>query len=128
MEEILTRYPHIFITILCNLDSKTMANCRLVNKVFQHCIDNERLLWIRIIERYFGDQIEYHDTWKKILDKATFNITKRIGLAVLKFFQKLSKYNRRPHNRWTLLHVVAEQGSLDLCKYVEGESKKWGIN
>ena len=87
MEEILTRYPQIFTSILCNLDSKTMANCRLVNKVFQHCIDNERLLWIRIIERYFGDQIEYHDTWKKILDKATFNITKRIGLAVLKFFQ-----------------------------------------
>ena len=87
MEEILTRYPHIFMSILCNLDSKTLANCRLVNKIFKHCIDNERLLWIRIIERYFGDQIEYHDTWKKVLDKATFNITKRIGLAVLKFFQ-----------------------------------------
>ena len=77
MEEILKRYPHISMKIFCNLDSKTLANCRLVNKIFQHCIDNDRLLWIRIIDRYFGDQIEYHDTWKKVLDKATFNITKR---------------------------------------------------
>ena len=92
MDNICTRFPHIILDIFKNLDSATLANCRLVNKNWLKSIDSDILIWIRIIEKYFGHSNQYQDTWKYLLEDATFNITKKLAIAVHQFFLKLSKH------------------------------------
>ena len=84
MDNICTRFPHIILDIFKNLDSATLVNCRLVNKNWLKSIDSDILIWIRIIEKYFGHSNQYQDAWKYLLEDATFNI--------YQFFLKLSKH------------------------------------
>ena len=92
MDNICTRFPHIILDIFKNLDSATLANCRLVNKNWRKSIDSDILIWNRIIKKYFGHSNQYQDTWKYLLEDATFNITKKLAIAVHQFFLKLSKH------------------------------------
>ena len=118
MEELCIRIPHIFTIIFDYLDDQTFVNCRLVNKSWRDCIDMHKFSWIRIIQKYYGDINTYPDTWKKVLEKSTVDITKKLAIAVHNFFLNLLKYSLKPHKRWEPLHIAAEQGHLDLCKYI----------
>ena len=87
MDDICCRFPEICSIIFGFLDNKTLVRCRLVNNNWKSCVDNLKILWIKIIQKYFGDPNKYPDTWKKVLDKTPFPIIKKLGLAVVYFFQ-----------------------------------------
>ena len=54
MEELCLRFPHICVMIFDSLDDQTLVKCRLVSKLWKSCIDAEKFLWSRIIEKYIG--------------------------------------------------------------------------
>ena len=49
MENILCTFPHIFQQILDELDLKSLAGCRLVEKSWLYFVDNSKSNWIRMI-------------------------------------------------------------------------------
>ena len=59
-----------------------MANCRLVNKTWQDCIENDKTIWHRIIAKKLIYEAN-SDSWKHVLDKIPFEIVKEIGEGVI---------------------------------------------
>ena len=54
MDNLGLRFPRIFGTVLGFLDDRSFVNCRLVNKTWRDCVDNDRTnpdrtIWHRII-------------------------------------------------------------------------------
>ena len=56
MENILCTFPHIFQQILDELDLKSLADCRLVEKSWLYFVDNSKSNWIRMIKELTEDQ------------------------------------------------------------------------
>ena len=56
MENILCPFPHIFQQILDELDLKSLADCRLVEKSWLYFVDNSKSNWIRMIKELTEDQ------------------------------------------------------------------------
>ena len=54
MDEVCLRFPHICVMIFDTLDDQTLVKCRLVSKHWKSCIDAEKFLWSRIIQKYIG--------------------------------------------------------------------------
>ena len=52
MEEILTRFPHLGENILKELDSKSLINCKEVDRTFKNFMKVERKSYLRIIQWY----------------------------------------------------------------------------
>ena len=74
MDDICCRFPEICEIIFVNLNNKSLTRCRLVNKNWKSGVDRQNILWIRIIEKYFGCLEKYPDTWKKVLVKTSVPI------------------------------------------------------
>ena len=45
-----SRYPHITKKIFEKMDKESLKNSRLVSKSWQNCIDNQNILWVKILE------------------------------------------------------------------------------
>ena len=56
MENILCTFPHIFQQILDELDLKSLADCRLVEKSWLYFVDNSKSNWIRMIKALTENQ------------------------------------------------------------------------
>ena len=50
------RFPHIAEQIFKQLDEKSLKNSREVAKLWQECIDERNLLWIKIVEDIGGNK------------------------------------------------------------------------
>ena len=60
MEEALIRFPHIGDQILQQLNNEDYTNCRGISETFKSFIDNQKLLHVRIIEKYINST----DDWQ----------------------------------------------------------------
>ena len=102
MEELYPGYPEISELIYVNLDNKSLVYCRLVCKNLKNSIDNGKILWRRMLEKY----IENLDTesWKKVLDKIPLEIVKDMATATVlynTFMQNAVEFPENilhPHN------------------------------
>ena len=56
MENIMCKFPHLFQLILNELDVRSFADCRLVEKSWLSFINNEKSTWIRVIKTLIEDQ------------------------------------------------------------------------
>merc|ERR1719273_1794990 len=54
MEEFFLRFPHICLMIFDTLDNQTLVKCRLVSKKWKSCIDGEKIVWLRMIQKFIG--------------------------------------------------------------------------
>ena len=52
MEEILKRFPHLGENILKELNSKSLINCKEVDRTFKNFMKDERKSYFRVIQRY----------------------------------------------------------------------------
>ena len=127
MDEIMIRFPVLFQAILKELDNKSMKKCRKVNKEWQNFIDNERFLLFRKIQKYHSSMEEFYEQWKKVTQNASKEIIRELSVAVHNFFEDtpiyyslgspIRKINKKK-DQWSPLHITAEQGNLELSKYI----------
>ena len=125
IDEIMIRFPILFQVILNELDNKSLTKCRKVNKEWQIFIDNERFVLFRKLQKYHENMKEFVDQWKKVTRNASKETIGELSVAVNKFFEvKPACYSFHGHKRkrkeeqWSPLHITAEQGHLELSKYV----------
>ena len=113
------RYPHILFNIVGYLDNKSLTNCKLVNKTWRHCIDNNITIWRRIIAKMSINE-ENSNKWKHLLDKIPFDIIKEIGAGLIKFLSDIENENDRSYNflKHSPLHTTAALGLLKASKYI----------
>ena len=112
---VIVRFPDIAEMIFCQLDNYSMANCRKVTDSWSAFIDNQKLPWIRKIQKYAGSLHGFHDQWLQIIARTPIKMVKKIAVNVEDFFKANPK---RKEHQWHPHFIAADQGCLDLYKYI----------
>ena len=125
IDEIMIRFPILFQGILNELDNKSLTKCRRINKEWQTFIDNERFVSFRKIQKYHSNMEEFFEQWKKVTQNASKETIGELSVVVHNFFEYApacySFYwhkRKRKEEQWSPLHITAEQGHLELSKYI----------
>merc|ERR1711997_951645 len=84
MENLCLKFPYLCSIIFANLDNKSLVQCRLVNKSWKKLIDNEKILWKRILKKYITNLTS--KCWYEILVKIPVDIIREIATAVNQTF------------------------------------------
>ena len=130
IDEIMIRFPILFQGILNELDNKSLAKCRKINKNCQNFIDNERFVLFRKLQKYHSNMEEFFEQWKKVTQNASKETIRELSVIVYNFFEDTPIYNslgsptkqireiNKKKDQWSPLHITAEQGNLELSKYI----------
>ena len=144
MEDLINRIPLVASFVFDELDNQSLLKCTEISKELNNSIKNEKLFWLRIIQKYgqnLGTPLHQVDEkesspdwngakrlplpkpWKKTVDNSPLQFVRELAEATEKFFRKRSS---RLAKQWHPLFILADQGLLDLLKYVC--EKNWEIN
>lgn len=115
IDTMFSRFPIVAQDIFKELDNKSLINCRNVSFSWQSFIDNQKLIWIRRIQKSNGSKNEFHMQWKHIIRNTPINRIKELSTAVLQFFEEDISRRKMPHSP---LHVTADRGLLKLSKFI----------
>ena len=95
--------------LLDMLDNTTLLSCKEANRELNNFIQNEKLVWHRIIRLHKGNIIGFEDSWKKTIEKDSVDNIKQLAITTQNFF----KLNSRFTNHWHPLFIaIAEHGFL----------------
>ena len=114
MDELLRRFPDVAQNIFKQLDDKSLANCRKVNKFWSNFIDTSSLLWRRRIQKYSKNQTEFQDDWKLVTTKVSFEKVKELAQTVEEFY----KFVREKGKQHSPLHIGAAMGNISIFEYI----------
>ena len=118
IDVMIARFPHLVTNIFKELDDQTLTTCRNVSRLCCDYLDSEKLLWVRIIQSYrnFTGTLSSH--WNKVLKNTSAELVKELSISTQQFFKET-----RTDICWTWMQVIAEQGNLELCKYIFEKNK-----
>ena len=111
MEEIVIRFPVIAQQILEQLDNQNLTKCRTVDKILCSSIDENRLIWTRMIKNYIKGTGKFRKSWKLVMKKVPVKYLEDLALTTQKIGTVLG-YQYAPQ------HIVAACGSLSLYKFI----------
>ena len=85
MNEVLTRFPHVGEQIFANLDDQNLAKCREICDPWMTFLDNEKLIWTRIIM----SQIEATNSWnwQKFFSSTSISIVYNMAMRMQHFYK-----------------------------------------
>ena len=109
MEEIFSRFPHIGEKIMDQLDNANLTDCRLVDGFWRNFIDNQKLLWMRII--YKSLSMGPNHEWQEISRKLNFEMVKILGKTANQFRKDIGEYE--DYNK-TPLVIAAISGNTEI--------------
>ena len=114
MEEIVVQFPHLAQNIFKNLDLTDLNNCLLVSKKWYNFIKNEKDLCIKMIQNIREVYKQSNCIqWNIVLKSAKKEILQKLLIATQEFFD-----NTKVENQWSPLHIAADYGNYDLCKFI----------
>ena len=114
-KNIMVRFPDIAIKIFDQLGNDDLVNCRKLNESFRNFLDNQKIPWIRMIQKYGSSTSGFLQDWKQVTGKTPTRIVKEIAIQTELFFKSNSE---RQNGNWSPHFIVADQGDLELYKYI----------
>ena len=122
IDDMILRFPTVVDAIFKELDNESVAKCKSVSRLWYDFIDNQKLPWIRKIQKFKRKTEKFNQQWKKAFKNAPINIVKEVSVAVQCNYESAIKKKgcKTPKDtrKWTLLHIFAEQGRSEMCQYV----------
>ena len=118
MEEVRNRFSHIMEQINALLDNKSLVKCKEADREMCKFIKNQRsgrFLTTRKIQRYNKNSDEFEKDWKIVCQKLPIDKLNQFAILVKQFHDA---YPMRFKQKWSPMHVMAERGHLDLCKFI----------
>ena len=117
---IIARFSHVATDIFKELDNETLTNCRKVSRLWCDHLDNQKMYWVRMIQRYSTNMKNSYQQWKKALKNTRVEFVKDLSVSTQQFVKDDAS---RLYCQWFPLQVVADQGNLELCKYIFKKTK-----
>ena len=112
MESIFARIPDLGEKIFKEIDNQSLVKCKEVQSSWYNFINEEKVLWFRMIQNYIGDVHEFSTVWRKVSRRVSVDFVTQIAIATQQFHGK-----RKIHSQTSPIHVaVSEYGNLDLYK------------
>ena len=115
MEEFLLRFPGLGEKIFDQLDNQNLTKCKEVSRSQRQFLEENKVLWKRMIEKYSANNVDFKDSWKLVTEKVPTQIVKELALAVEKFY---SFCPHRLESQHSPHHIAADHGSLSLYKFI----------
>ena len=112
---VLLRFPSIAKDIFKELDNKSLIKCRTLSVPVQNFIDNEKIIWIRRMQKYNGNMEEFSEQWKRAIRNSPVDNVKALSRAV---FQSLEGDELDGKSQYAPLHITAIEGLLELSKFI----------
>ena len=120
---VLLRFPSIAKDIFKELDNKSLIKCRKLSVPVQNFIDNEKIIWIRRMQKYNEKMEEFFDQWKRAIRNSPVDNVKELSKAMFQFFEGDELDGKK---QYTPLHITASKGLLELSKFII--QKTWDKN
>ena len=120
MEEFLLRFPGLGEKIFDQLDNQNLTKCKEVSRSQRQFLEENKVLWKRMIEKYSANNVDFKDSWKLVTEKVPTQIVKELALAVEKFY---SFCPHRLESQHSPHHIAADHGSLSLYKFIAQKTK-----
>ena len=112
------RIPHIFEQINELLDNKSLIKCREASRIMCSIIENQKsgkYVTTRMIRSYTNNPEELAEDWRIIFKKLPLKQLKKFGILVTEFYKHAAS---RFEENWNPLHIAAERGNIDFCKFI----------
>ena len=111
------RFPILIQDIFEELDDRSLTNCKIASKSWCNFIENNKFSFIRRILEYRRNKEEFKIHWNKVVIRTPFEIVKELAIAVHQCFRWSITF-KGGKKQWSPLHIAAERGNLQLCKYI----------
>ena len=118
MEHLWLRIPHIFEQINELLDNESLIKCKEASRIFCSVIENQKsgkFLTTRMIQCYIRNPGEFLTDWRIIFQKLPSERLSEFKILVKDFYKA---FPSRFEDNWSPMHISAEQGHLDFCKFI----------
>ena len=109
------RFPDIIIRIFDQLGNGDLANCRKLNESLSSFIDNQKLPWIRIIQKYAANTCGFLKDWKQSTRRTPTQMVEKIAIQTEMFFKSNPE---RQNSNWSPHFIFADQGDFELYRYI----------
>ena len=86
MEAIILRFPTVAESIFAEVDNGSLTGSKIVTNLWASFITAGKIPWIRMIQKYSGNMVEFYDHWKKTLKRAPVEIVQELALMVEEFY------------------------------------------
>ena len=117
MNIISNRFPLVNRRIFQNLDNQSLIRIKEVSRGIAEAIDNDRILWVRLIKKYNKNFEGEEESWKEVITKTPVEILKQLANVIQQYFKCNS------HTKVAPIHIAVEKGSLLLCQYIIKKTK-----
>ena len=112
MEYLCKRFPLLAVKVFKNFDDQSLVATRKMNQIIKEYLVNEKIIFLRIICKFNGNFVEFKESWRMVVKKASLETIKPLASLVQDFFAYQSnRYTRQ----WHPLHITAERGHIELC-------------
>ena len=123
ISDMILKFPTIAEAIFKEIDNQNIAKCRNVSPLWCNFIDDQKLPWIRKIQKFRRKTEKFDLQWRKAFKYAPMKVVKEVSVAVRCNYESARKKKkggkkRKDTRKWTLLHIFAEQGQSEMCQYV----------
>ena len=118
MDDLWPRIPHVFERINELLDNKSLIKCKEASRIMCSIIDNQKsgkYVTTRMIQSYTKNPKILSEDWRIIFKKLPLKQLKEFGILVKEFYKYAAS---RLEENWNPLHIAAERGNIDFCKFI----------
>ena len=95
INNVIVRFPGIAERIFNQLENSSIANCRKVDESWRNFIDDQKLPWIRMIQKYVSSTSGFLQDWKQVTGKTPTRIVKEIAIQTELFFKSNPERQKR---------------------------------
>ena len=127
MDVMILKFPLIAENIFGELDNKTMTICKEVSRPWNVFLDEKKVQWYRILQKYAGNMVYFFNDWRIVLMKTPAETIKTLALDTHEYFEAnpvLIKENAQ----MSPLSIAAAWGVLEIYEYVSEKYKSNGCN
>jgi len=120
MEKFLSKFPGVAQRIFNQLDDQHLTKCKEVGRFLSKFLEEDKLLWTRMIKKYGANHVEFKEAWKQVVEKVPVAIVKELAIATEQFYTFKSvrlQHQNSPH------HIAAERGCLSLLQFIVQKTK-----
>jgi ankyrin repeat protein len=118
MEETGLRTPHILEQINKLIDDKSLVTFKEASRITCTVIENQKsgkFQTTRMIQSYVKNSAEFGKDWRIVFQKLSDEKLSEFGILVKDFYKA---FPSRYEENWSPMHIAAERGHLDFCKFM----------
>ena len=87
MDVMILRFPQTAANIFGELDITTTTNCKGVSRLWNYFLDEEKVHWYKILQKYADNMMYFSNDWRIVIMKTPAKTIKTFALWTHQYFK-----------------------------------------